>query len=84
MSPPRQVALLPTVVSTSPVRRDTERSVAHSARPHRRHQRRLGRQAGSPARFLVLGSASPELMKQSSETLAGRIAFHDLGGLHSA
>jgi predicted AAA+ superfamily ATPase len=32
----------------------------------------------------VLGSASPELMKQSSETLAGRIAFHDLGGLHGA
>lgn len=31
-------------------------------------------------RFLVLGSASPELLKQGSETLAGRIAFHDLGG----
>ena len=26
-------------------------------------------------RFLVLGSASPELLKQSSETLAGRIAY---------
>jgi predicted AAA+ superfamily ATPase len=34
-----------------------------------------------PARFLVLGSASPELLKQSSETLAGRIAFHELRGL---
>lgn len=32
------------------------------------------------ARFLVLGSASPELLRQSSETLAGRIAFHELGG----
>ncbi len=34
----------------------------------------------SPARFLVLGSASPELLRQSSETLAGRIAYHELGG----
>lgn len=34
-----------------------------------------------PARFLVLGSASPELLRQSSETLAGRIAFHWLRGL---
>jgi predicted AAA+ superfamily ATPase len=33
-----------------------------------------------PARFLVLGSASPELLRQSSETLAGRIAFHHLPG----
>jgi hypothetical protein len=32
------------------------------------------------ARFLVLGSASPELLRQSSETLAGRIAFHNLAG----
>jgi len=30
------------------------------------------------ARFLVLGSASPELLRQSSETLAGRIGFHVL------
>jgi predicted AAA+ superfamily ATPase len=29
-------------------------------------------------RFLVLGSASPELLRQSSETLAGRIAYHEL------
>lgn len=36
--------------------------------------------AKKPARFLVLGSASPELLRQSSETLAGRIAFHDLTG----
>lgn len=33
-----------------------------------------------PARFLVLGSASPELLQQSSESLAGRIAFLELGG----
>lgn len=33
------------------------------------------------ARFLVLGSASPELLQQSSESLAGRIAFHRLPGL---
>ena len=32
-------------------------------------------------RFLVLGSASPDLLRQSSETLAGRIAFHQLDGL---
>ena len=33
-----------------------------------------------PARFLVLGSASPELLRQAPETLAGRIAFHTLDG----
>jgi predicted AAA+ superfamily ATPase len=33
-----------------------------------------------PARFLVLGSASPELLRQSSESLAGRIAHYELGG----
>lgn len=33
-----------------------------------------------PARFLVLGSASPELLRQTSESLAGRIAFHELSG----
>lgn len=34
----------------------------------------------SRARFIVLGSASPALLKQSSETLAGRIAFCELSG----
>jgi predicted AAA+ superfamily ATPase len=34
----------------------------------------------TPARFLVLGSAAPELLRQESESLAGRIAFHELGG----
>ena len=33
-----------------------------------------------PCRFLILGSASPDLLKQTSETLAGRIAYHELGG----
>ncbi|MCK4541935.1 MAG: ATP-binding protein [Spirochaetales bacterium] len=31
-------------------------------------------------RFLVLGSASPDLLRQSSETLAGRIIYHQLSG----
>ena len=31
-----------------------------------------------PGRFLILGSASRELIRQSSETLAGRIAFLEL------
>lgn len=35
----------------------------------------------SPARFLLLGSASPELLRQSAESLAGRIAFQVLHGL---
>ncbi len=34
-----------------------------------------------PARFLILGSASPELMQRSAESLAGRIAYHELPGL---
>ena len=33
-----------------------------------------------PARFLVLGSAAIDLLRQSSESLAGRIAFVDLSG----
>ena len=32
-------------------------------------------------RFLILGSASPELLHQSSESLAGRIKYHRLSGL---
>ena len=34
----------------------------------------------NPARFLLLGSASPHLVKGSSESLAGRIGFVDLSG----
>ncbi len=41
----------------------------------------LADRAGPPARFLVLGSASPALLRQSSESLAGRIAYQELGGL---
>lgn len=37
-----------------------------------------GRRTGQ---FLILGSASLELLKQSSETLAGRIAYKELSGL---
>ncbi len=37
-----------------------------------------------PARFLVLGSASPELLRQSSESLAGRIRFVEVGGFSLA
>jgi len=32
-------------------------------------------------RFLIAGSASPDLLRQSSETLAGRVAYHVLDGL---
>jgi predicted AAA+ superfamily ATPase len=32
----------------------------------------------SPGRFLILGSASPDLIRQSSESLAGRIIYHEL------
>lgn len=35
---------------------------------------------GANARFLILGSASPSLLRQSSETLAGRIVYHELPG----
>lgn len=33
-----------------------------------------------PARFLVLGSAAPELLRQTSESLAGRVETITLGG----
>lgn len=36
---------------------------------------------GSATKFLVLGSASPDLLRQSSESLAGRIGYHHLRGL---
>jgi len=38
----------------------------------------------TPARFLVLGSASASLLRQTSESLAGRIAFHQLDGFSLA
>ena len=33
-----------------------------------------------PARFLILGSASPDLLRQSSESLAGRVEVITMGG----
>ncbi len=33
-----------------------------------------------PARFLILGSASPELLRQSSESLAGRLEIIEMSG----
>jgi predicted AAA+ superfamily ATPase len=35
-----------------------------------------------PSRFLILGSASPQLMKGASESLAGRVNFIHMGGLN--
>lgn len=40
----------------------------------------LADRPGVPARFLVLGSAAPELLRQGTESLAGRIAFYELPG----
>jgi predicted AAA+ superfamily ATPase len=42
--------------------------------------RPLADRSGPPARFLILGSASPELVKGASESLAGRVSFVGLGG----
>ena len=33
-----------------------------------------------PAKFLILGSVSPDLLKQSSESLAGRLELIEMGG----
>ncbi|MFN8346673.1 MAG: ATP-binding protein [Spirosomataceae bacterium] len=35
-----------------------------------------------PGRFILLGSASPALLRQSSETLAGRILYFEMHPLH--
>ena len=40
----------------------------------------LADRPGNPARFLVLGSASPALIKDVSESLAGRVGIVSLGG----
>ena len=37
-----------------------------------------------PARFLILGSAAPDLLRQSSETLAGRLETFPLEGFRLA
>jgi hypothetical protein len=44
--------------------------------------RPLADRRGKPARFLILGSASPDIVKGVSESLAGRAGFVDLGGFH--
>ena len=38
----------------------------------------------NPARFLVLGSAGPSLLRQSAESLAGRIEYIELTGFQVA
>ncbi len=43
----------------------------------------LADRAPLPARFLLLGGASPQLLRQGSETLAGRIAFLEMSGFGS-
>jgi hypothetical protein len=40
----------------------------------------LADRPNAPARFLILGSASPDLIKGVSESLAGRVGFVDLSG----
>jgi len=40
----------------------------------------LADRRGTPARFLILGSASGDLLRQTSESLAGRIERIDIGG----
>ena len=44
----------------------------------------LADRQGDQARFLVLGSAGPELLRQSAESLAGRIEYIELAGLQVA
>lgn len=40
----------------------------------------LADRSNSPAKFLILGSASPVMMKNASESLAGRVSFIDISG----
>jgi predicted AAA+ superfamily ATPase len=40
--------------------------------------RALVDKTGKPGQFLLLGSASPELIRHASESLAGRVAYHQL------
>lgn len=40
----------------------------------------LADREGQPATFLILGSASPELSRQASESLAGRVEIIEMGG----
>lgn len=43
----------------------------------------LADRPGTPARFLLLGSASPELARQSNESLAGRVEVIEVHGFSS-
>jgi len=40
--------------------------------------RALVDQNRAPGRFLILGSASPDMIRKSSESLAGRVTYHEL------
>lgn len=44
----------------------------------------LADRPGTPARFLILGSTSPALIKTGSESLAGRLSFIDVTGFSLA
>lgn len=44
----------------------------------------LADRPGTPARFLILGSASPALIREGSESLAGRVSFIDVTGFSLA
>lgn len=41
----------------------------------------LADRAGTRVRYLILGSAAPELVQGSAESMAGRVAYHELPGL---
>ncbi len=49
---------------------------------HARRQHALDPRIGSTGLYLLLGSASLDLIQKTSETLAGRVAFMELSGLH--
>jgi predicted AAA+ superfamily ATPase len=40
----------------------------------------LADRSGQPAKFLILGSAAGDLLRQSSESLAGRLERIEIGG----
>ncbi len=41
----------------------------------------LADRQSEPAKFLILGSAAPSLLRQGSESLAGRLAYYELSGI---
>ena len=49
---------------------------------HARRQAQKSKTSTGNGLYLLLGSASLDLIQQSSETLAGRVAFMELSGLH--